>query len=99
MGAELTLNDYYNEIQNFNSYINNIHNQDKSNQMHEGYLANHRVFIELKNLINKYYHEQNANSKAPKEKEDNTFAKENIISSKKLKTHSLENVKHQILKN
>ena len=100
MGSELSLNlnDYYNGFQKFNSYINNIHNQDNSNQIHEGYLVNYREFVEIKNLINQYYHEQNANSKI-KEKQVNTFAKENIIGSKKLKTHSLESVKYQILKN
>ena len=56
--TEPDLNEYYDTFAKFNTYINDIHKQSKLNQHHEGYLVNHKDYIELEKLVVKYYKEK-----------------------------------------
>ena len=101
MGGSLTgpgLNDYYITFENFKTYINNIHKQPIVNQIHEGYLVNYKDYIELKELLYKYYEEkQQKNTFNLYDENETRWINE--IKSKKLKTESLEDAIKQISKN
>ena len=93
--TEPDLNEYYDTFAKFNTYINDIHKQSKLNQHHEGYLVNHKDYIELEKLVDKYYQEKQ------KEFRNNFYNRDetkwiDIIKSKKLRTQSLEDVRKQI---
>lgn len=101
MGGSLTgpgLNDYYITFENFKTYINNIHKQPIVNQIHEGYLVNYKDYIELKELVYKYYEEKQQKNTFNLYDENETKWID-YIKPKKFKSESLEDAIKQIPKN
>ena len=100
MGGDLTepgLNKYYDTFEEFKTYINKIHKQPIVNQTHEGYLVNYEDYIELKELVYKYYQEKQQKQKFRNNLYDEIETKWiDEIKSKKLKTESFEKVKKQV---
>ena len=100
MGESLTkpdLNKYYDTFEEFITYINDIHKQPIVNKTLEGYLVNYNDYIELKELVYKYYKEKQQKLKFGNNMYDDHETRWiNEIKSKKLKTESLEDVIKQI---
>ena len=57
MGTE-TITDYYSELCDFKTYVNEIHNEQSEGKTHEGYFVDKKKYDFLENQVNYYYEKQ-----------------------------------------
>ena len=96
MGSD-TITDYYSELYNFKTYVNEIHNKQSEGKTHEGYFVDKKKYDFLENQVNYYYEKQQKLSVANKyESESN----DDIEQIKKLKmdTKSVNELKQSLSK-
>ena len=96
MGSE-TITDYYLELYNFKTYVNEIHNKQSEGETHEGYFVDKKKYDFLENQVNCYYQKQRSKSVVNKyESESNDDVEQ--IKKLKMDTKSLNELKQSLSK-
>jgi len=97
MGSD-TITDYYLELYNFKTYVNEIHNKQSEGETHEGYFVDKKKYDFLENQVNYYYQKQRPKSVANKSESESNDEDLEQIKKLKMDTKSLNELKQSLSK-